>query len=462
LIALISLVFLAFVGCDDDPVGPDDTTTLPASADAAVEAFFTALADGDSTVLEAVLAPGFVFDSRRHATSIGVEALNRAQTMRALSNLCIRDDETLPCPIDGIIAEHSLPDSWELIEYEETHVPTYRAGINIQIDVLRTNCYLDPVYGRFTVLIEEHATGGQNDETHFLISGITDHTYGKSSAIASMSFSELLSIYLPVGLPHPRLSADADAGTTDAAFALDAGATTCGGLGLPVEPFRWLVDGVPSTGWTDESLLDITFTEPGDHVVDLEVRNTLGWSWTISQQIHVVASWPRNSAELLATFAYAHESQDVMLFSRCLAPSVSFSRYSDRAPGEPKSEVRGFADLLDCAVDMFSDVVREEYVQSIMFSWVGPQITPAPDSPKLRSDDPTQQVEEMSLVLVRPNTDHLSAGGPVFFTTLELESPAAGHPVTVFGTISEFTGSSAFDPSTTWSNILDEYPGGGR
>jgi len=196
-------------------------------------------------------------------------------------------------------------DEWHPAQEYSGFPGTQEKRYSVSIDILVPDCRSFEIYGSlFFYAIWQSSPVGGKSEPGYKLKGICDMTWSRGRTVESDSFCELIAEYLPAGLPRAKLAEEGGNGLTTAEFTIDASGSTCGGFGLHAEPFRWLISSQPDwTDWSAAPSLDVTFTEPGRHVVTLEVRNTVGWTSQDEAEYEIFAAEPGSFEELLETFA---------------------------------------------------------------------------------------------------------------------------------------------------------------
>ncbi len=389
IITPLILAGLLLWGCDDDPSSPPGGTPQPSGPDAAVAAFATALAELDTTALDDLLTADFQFFTGFHAEEAGTDSLSRAQLMIAFANMRLATLEGASCRILEARADMSTSHDWsdegDGIGPPDSRFCTF--GVDIFFD--REGCDDYPVVGGLRFYVRDEASGRvMGGPSQYRICGLLDRSWDKAGKVWSEPFFGLIEMYLPAGLPHAALACDREHGTDATVFQFNAGNSMCSGLGLAQAPYRWRFgeDGTWSD-WSAAPLFDHVFTETGEPVVTLEVRNTVDWISRAEVSLEVFAEWPFTQDELLASFAYWHHERDYIALLRLLSHDFRFDlmEYDVQTHDLPADHFN-LAEFLGATSNVF-EATRVPYndAGSVDFQW---EIAKARSGGKSEPEDP--------------------------------------------------------------------------
>lgn len=442
-------------GCGgEDPTSPDPVPAAGCeSPDALVAAFCRALADQDVARIDGLLAPDFVLDFGYSVSWPGVQLLARDIFLQALTHFGTTDPQQQPCAVSEchVFSSPEYPDGvWEEQgEYSDLPGSWYR-GFITYMEVQAAHCFSYRINGRMGYYARA-CTSGTDETTRitYTLARMWDRTEGY---YYPTSFSEMLIDYLPEGLPHAVLAEGQFHGHTRTTFTLDPSRSSCDGAGLHELPYRFRADEGEWSDWSAASSWEFRFSEPGDHVVTLEVRNTVGWTASAGAHIEVVAAFPETYEELLESFAYTMNEGDLELLQDLLLPEFRFAFMPE--------DVAAYAletDYLDC--DSFLAAMANicagvpsplgaPAIENLEFDWAW-------------YDDPQPESEQrLRLRAYRPDTFYLKVYGSAWFLAeVETRTCEDGETrdVWTLQAIVDDTKPLGWDGNISWGGLLATY-----
>ncbi len=345
LVLVIVAVLSGLAGCrGDDPVSPDPggihgpELPFPTTPDSLVVLYQTALAEMDTALYPALLAPDFRYNFSAldtAANQLTTDYMTRAEALQAAGNMFDGVDVTnsLGHRIPGVtriqVFQFDREEAWVTAgsetPYPGTQVARHFVRIHLERDFgIPTMSIIGDleVYAR---AIERTDNQG-NTRTGYQLAGLVDPSVmvtagAKENGIYSWGMGFFL--YLDNLPPSVSLQAR-DTGTFPLpGFELDATGSGDVDSGLHPQAYRWRAAADSNwTTWRSAPLMRFVYEDTGAVVMGLEVRDRWGLSTTAEVGATIPAaalSFPDSPDQLMANLRTVFDNQVVSLIDDLLA-----------------------------------------------------------------------------------------------------------------------------------------------